>query len=611
MKEFKKQDRYVSLFTKLFGTLVLIGIVPLVVMGISIYNVYLNSLKETLLSNMYRTTRSIGRNVEDLFSEMSENTKYLYTHQVEDYGYLYEILENEELSENKKKAAITDMLRDILYMNQHIEDVIFILPDGRIYTVMRPPEAVADTDKILAWHRENFQSDSKNMQILPSHMPDYYAGSKKQTFSVALRNIMNIRTVQTADTEILGTLYININSSYLDGVIHETKLEEGSRIYLVDKEQKNFAYNPYEEEIFTDKLGEYLELMTEEYQYIRTEGDYYIYSQIPGSSWMVLEKIPSFYLENSYRSIRNITLAVIGVGIVLLGILYYLYSKKMNRPIRTLKEAMEQIQKGKLDTRVQINSNDEIGFLSRGLNSMTEKLQMHIRKVYVAEIKQREAEIEALKTQIRPHYLYNTLDVIRMTAITNDDDQTAEMLDGLSGQLKYLIGNARDRVTLQAELDSVRNYFKIIRVRYENKMTLEIDVPENLLDLEVPQLVLQPIVENSVKYGLRPKEGGNGVVAIQGEIQEAFLELTIMDNGVGMSEERLRYIQKLLEDETEKCQEEESSGIGIKNVYERIKLIFGEEYRIEISSFENIGTIVKYRLPVTRAGEQEREKEYV
>lgn len=351
--------------------------------------------------------------------------------------------------------------------------------------------------------------------------------------------------------------------------------------------------------------------MTEEYQYIRTEGDYYIYSQIPGSSWMVLEKIPSFYLENSYRSIRNITLAVIGVGIVLLGILYYLYSKKMNRPIRTLKEAMEQIQKGKLDTRVQINSNDEIGFLSRGLNSMTEKLQMHIRKVYVAEIKQREAEIEALKTQIRPHYLYNTLDVIRMTAITNDDDQTAEMLDGLSGQLKYLIGNARDRVTLQAELDSVRNYFKIIRVRYENKMTLEIDVPENLLDLEVPQLVLQPIVENSVKYGLRPKEGGNGVVAIQGEIQEAFLELTIMDNGVGMSEERLRYIQKLLEDETEKCQEEESSGIGIKNVYERIKLIFGEEYRIEISSFENIGTIVKYRLPVTRAGEQEREKEYV
>ena len=591
MKEFKKQDRYVSLFTKLFGTLVLIGIVPLVVMGISIYNVYLNSLKETLLSNMYRTTRSIGRNVEDLFSEMSENTKYLYTHQVEDYGYLYEILENEELSENKKKAAITDMLRDILYMNQHIEDVIFILPDGRIYTVMRPPEAVADTDKILAWHRENFQSDSKNMQILPSHMPDYYAGSKKQTFSVA-RNIMNIRTVQTADTEILGTLYINTNSSYLDGVIHETKLEEGSRIYLVDKEQKNFAYNPYEEEIFTDKLGEYLELMTEEYQYIRTEGDYYIYSQIPGSSWMVLEKIPSFYLENSYRSIRNITLAVIGVGIVLLGILYYLYSKKMNRPIRTLKEAMEQIQKGKLDTRVQINSNDEIGFLSRGLNSMTEKLQMHIRKVYVAEIKQREAEIEALKTQIRPHYLYNTLDVIRMTAITNDDDQTAEMLDGLSGQLKYLIGNARDRVTLQAELDSVRNYFKIIRVRYENKMTLEIDVPENLLDLEVPQLVLQPIVENSILHGVRYREHGYIKIKIYQSKQIQKIIVAVIDSGIGMTKEELMAQRKTIS-------RYNPNHVGLANVNCRLKLYYGEEAQLHIYSKKDMGTVVKFYLPLS------------
>lgn len=610
MKRWRRQDRYISLFTKLFVTLVLIGIVPLVVMGISIYNVYLNSIKETILSNMYRTTRSIGRNVEDLFNEMNENTKYLYTHQAEDYGYLYEILENKELSENKRSALVTDMLRDILYMNQHIEHVFFTLPDGRIYTAMRPPEAVTDTEKLLDWHRKNFGSDSKEIQILPSHLPDYYAGAKEQVFSVA-RNIMNTRTIQTADTEILGTLYIDISSSWLDGIIHETKLGQGSHIYLVDTKQKMFAYNPYKEEKYEENLGTYLELMTSDYQYIKAEGNYYIYSQIPNCSWLVLEKIPSFYLENSYRNIRNITLAVIGFGTFLLGVLYFLYSRKMNRPIRTLKEAMEQIQRGKLDTRVHIGSNDEIGFLANGLNSMTKKLQMHIRKVYVAEIKQREAEIEALKMQIQPHYLYNTLDVIRMTAITNDDAEAAEMLDGLSGQLKYLIGNVRDKVTLQAELDSVRNYFKIIRVRYKNKMTLEIDVPENLLNLEVPQLILQPIVENSVKYGLRPKEEGNGVVAIQGEIREEFLELTIMDNGVGMSAEKLEYIQNLLEhsESDKKNSDMESSGIGLKNVCDRIKMIFGEEYRIEINSFENIGTIVKYRLPVVK--EKEREEIHV
>lgn len=256
MKRWRRQDRYISLFTKLFVTLVLIGIVPLVVMGISIYNVYLNSIKETILSNMYRTTRSIGRNVEDLFNEMNENTKYLYTHQAEDYGYLYEILENKELSENKRSALVTDMLRDILYMNQHIEHVFFTLPDGRIYTAMRPPEAVTDTEKLLDWHRKNFGSDSKEIQILPSHLPDYYAGAKEQVFSVA-RNIMNTRTIQTADTEILGTLYIDISSSWLDGIIHETKLGQGSHIYLVDTKQKMFAYNPYKEEKYEENLGTY------------------------------------------------------------------------------------------------------------------------------------------------------------------------------------------------------------------------------------------------------------------------------------------------------------------------------------------------------------------
>ena len=133
-----------------------------------------------------------------------------------------------------------------------------------------------------------------------------------------------------------------------------------------------------------------------------------------------------------------------------------------------------------------------------------------------------------------------------MTAITKDDKETAEMIDGLSGQLKYLIGGARDMVTLQAELDSVRNYFKIIKIRYENRFSLEVEVPEELLELKVPQLILGPVVENAVKHGLKPKEEGEGVVAIQGMKSEDRLEITVMDNGIGMTEEKMAYVQKRL-----------------------------------------------------------------
>ena len=604
---FLKKKRYISLFTKSVVALILIGVLPLVLMGVSIYNTYMSFLKETILSNMYRTTRSIGRNIEEMYHEMEENTKYLYTVQEEDYGYLYEILEDRDISANKKNAIITEMLKDILYMNQYIDHVVFILPDGQEYSVMRPPEAMTDTKKIQEWYEKNFQEKEQSMQMLPVHLSDYYVGSKKENFTAA-RNIMNTRTIQSASQEILGTLYIDISSEYLDGIINETKLEEGSQIYIVDKAKEEIAYNPYSSEKVEhrEEFKKYLSYMSPDHQYMRVGENYYIYSEVPNTNWIVVECIPTYNLENSYQKIRNITLTVMGFSVLLLTIIYYFYSKKTNKPIKDLKIAMERIQKGDLDTRVQVGTNDEIGFLANGLNQMTLELQNHIQKVYIAEIRQREAEIEALKTQIEPHYLYNTLDVIRMTAITKDDKETAEMIDGLSGQLKYLIGGARDMVTLQAELDSVRNYFKIIKIRYENRFSLEVEVPEELLELKVPQLILQPVVENAVKHGLKPKEEGEGVVAIQGMKSEDRLEITVMDNGIGMTEEKMAYVQKLLDSQdTVKHAKSKSASIGLKNVYDRIKLIFGDTYSMEISSFEGIGTIVKYKLPVIEEFDRE------
>ena len=604
---FLKKKPYISLFTKSVVALIVIGVLPLVLMGVSIYNTYMSFLKETILSNMYRTTRSIGRNIEEMYHEMEENTKYLYTVQEEDYGYLYEILEDRDISANKKSAIITEMLKDILYMNQYIDHVFFILPDGQEYSVMRPPEAMTNTKKLQEWYEKNFQEKERSMQMLPVHLSDYYVGSKKENFTAA-RNIMNTRTIQSASQEILGTLYIDISSEYLDGIINETKLEEGSQIYIVDKAKEEIAYNPYSSEKVEHQegLNKYLSYMSPKHQYMRVGENYYIYSEVPNTNWIVVECIPTYNLENSYQKIRNITLTVMGFSVLLLTIIYYFYSKKTNKPIKDLKIAMERIQKGDLDTRVQVGTNDEIGFLANGLNQMTLELQNHIQKVYIAEIRQREAEIEALKTQIEPHYLYNTLDVIRMTAITKDDKETAEMIDGLSGQLKYLIGGARDMVTLQAELDSVRNYFKIIKIRYENRFSLEVDVPEELLELKVPQLILQPVVENAVKYGLKPKEEGEGVVVIQGMKSEDRLEITVMDNGIGMTEEKMADVQQLLDSQdTVKHAKSKRASIGLKNVYDRIKLIFGDAYSMEISSFEGIGTIVKYKLPVIEEFDRE------
>ncbi len=601
LRKDRREGPFVSLFIKSVVVLILIGIIPLLVMGIAIYNAYAESIKENLLSNMYRTTMSVGRGIQNIYADMIDNTKYLYEYRITGYDYFYELMEDDSIQEKRRMVMMSGILESILYRNPYIDHVFFIAADGRQYSVVRSSEAELASEAAARWNRRYYNRELKEPQLIPTHLTEYYYYPQRLDFTIA-RNIRNTKTIQSADEEVLGTLYIDVNIKALSDVVNETELRGGSEMYIVDRKEKVYVYHQDSGKI-NQQLGEleaYIPEMDQEYQYILADGMYYIYNDIEGTDWMVIHKIPRYNLENSYQEIRSNTILIICISVILLLFLYYFYSKKTNKPILQLKTAMEKVQNGELDTRVEVYSNDEIGFLAKGMNQMTKNLQEHIKRVYIAEIRQREAEIKTLKTQIQPHYLYNTLDVIRMTAVMNDDYQTAGLLDGLSGQLKYLIGGAREIVTLRDEIENVENYFKIVRVRYENRFGLDINVNEDFLDLRVPQLILQPVVENSVKYGLRPKEE-SGIIAINVQVEGERLLISVMDNGLGMSQQKLREVQELLENkETVKHARSKKASIGLKNAHDRIKLILGEEYGMEIISYEGMGTIVKFSLPVMR-----------
>lgn len=610
IKQMKRKRPYISLFIKTVFAFIVIGIFPLFFMGISVYHSYSDNIKGTMLSNLSQMTLYVGKSINDVFQEMETNTQYLYKYGITDYDYFYELVLDEEITETRRSAQISDALKSILYLNQYIDHVMFITPDGNYYSSMRPPEIMVNRNALLQWHEKN-KVTGRDTSVIPTHITDYFFYSSVLDFTVA-RNIMNTKTILQADKEVLGTLYIDVNMKILNDIIREVNFGEKHEIYIADREKGVFVYNKHDFEAGRDveDLSPWLSQMSRDGQYIKTQDSYLIYSFVPDSDWVVIDKVPSEVVESSYKQIRNNMMMILGSGILLLIGIYWIYSKVVNKPILELKRAMSEIQRGNLDIRVDDSSNDEIGTLAAGLNQMAENLQIHIKKVYVAEINQREAKLEALKTQIQPHYLYNTLDVIRMTAITNDDEITAAMLDSLSAQLRYLIGTTRDMVTLRAEADSIRNYFKLIEVRFDNRFELEIDIPEELLELSVPQLILQPAVENAIKHGLRPKSG-EGKIAIYAKEEKGNLEITVMDNGIGMNEENLKNLQDSLDDpEFGRRTDNTWESIGIKNVYNRIKLIYGDEYGLMIDSYEEIGTIVKYMLPIL-SGEKEDVQNFV
>ena len=236
---------------------------------------------------------------------------------------------------------------------------------------------------------------------------------------------------------------------------------------------------------------------------------------------------------------------------------------------------------------------------------MVKDLDYYIREVYVAKICQKEAELDALKMQIQPHYLYNTLDVIRMTAVENEDQKTARLLESLAKQLRYVIGQSRERVPLYMELDSIREYMVLMNARYQGKFRLNVNVSDQDRNLYVLKLLLQPMVENAIKHGLRDKEG-IGTIEVNVKRGTDALEIAVLDDGKGMNAEEEQYLRSILNRKGELPKDgDRSVGIGFRNVQDRIQLSCKEGYGVDFTSCEHVGTMVKFRLPLW---ESEQEK---
>ena len=227
---------------------------------------------------------------------------------------------------------------------------------------------------------------------------------------------------------------------------------------------------------------------------------------------------------------------------------------------------------------------------------MVEELSEYIDRVYVAELKEREAELNALKMQIKPHYLYNTLDIIRMTASENGDAETESLLLALSAQLHYLMGAKEETVPFKDEIKNIENYFVITKKRFRNKYKLALDIPDRLKGIIVPKLILQPMVENAIKHGLRVREGV-GNIAITAHEDGGVLTITVMDDGVGLDEERVERLNEVLSKGPGYVDEEGYCGVGMRNVSDRIKLMYGDEYGYTVVSAKGMGTMIIFRLP--------------
>ncbi len=284
------------------------------------------------------------------------------------------------------------------------------------------------------------------------------------------------------------------------------------------------------------------------------------------------------------------TLLIVCV-LVLAGVLIWV-TNVLTRPIVALSEKMLSYQMEEGVTGLDFTRKDEVGRLNRAFRQMSDTIRSLFEKQKTESEAREKYQYEALRAQVNPHFLFNTLNAIRWMAIIRKADNIVACIDALATMLKYSMSRGGELVTLKDELDNINSYIYIYNCRYGNQFTLETDLDRELLELQVVKFILQPIVENAVIHGFKGSEK-QGTIMIYGDVENGVLKLYVEDNGCGLQK-----------GEAEAQSGRKVTGIGIANVDARIKSAYGAQYGLLVYNGAVCGTVAEFTLPVLRQKEE-------
>ena len=391
--------------------------------------------------------------------------------------------------------------------------------------------------------------------------------------------------------EEIGFVLADIKCSLLDS-IYNVKGLDGMSIAITDNSAKQFIYKSSgTPEFFNQNVLEKLEKNLTQgsgsfYSVIGGNDELIVYQKSSLTGWITIGIIPESTVMNNFNRARNKVIIISCFFLLAASFVIYWLSSVLTKNLLKLNYALQTVDKENLDIHVQINSQDEIAQIYQQFNLMIGRINHLIAENKESEQKKRVAEIQALQSQITPHFLYNTLNTIKFLAILQGVNNIQAVVENLSTIL-HVSMDKRQFIAIQEEIDFTNSYIEIQKYRYCNKFSAEVFSDPDLLDFKIPKMILQPIVENAFSHGIAPLKR-EGILTVKFLREDNDIIICVRDNGVGMEPEQ---IQQIL------SKDGEENHIGVYNVNSRIKMYFGAKYGLSIRSEKGLYTCVDIRLP--------------
>lgn len=407
-----------------------------------------------------------------------------------------------------------------------------------------------------------------------------------------------IRAIKELSLESLGTLIITIDPEKL--IDKSPAYASNYKSDIVILSSKNIVLKGDKPFTF-EQLKPFIR-GRQGYGFKKINGENYLvaYMTSQNTHWTYLNILRYDNIFQGIRNMRNIMiLSYLGIFILVIYI-GIKFAKSITRPLEKLTDDMKIAESGNFEgiQAIQSDSNsrkDEIGMLEDDFRLMLQKINILINENYLKQIRVKEAELKALQAQINPHFLYNTLDSINWLAKVNKQHQIAAMVKSLGQLMRASISEKEHLIPLSREIILLESYICIQKIRYEDRLAFHMNIEEAVQACVMPKLTLQPIVENSIHYGLE-KLLGVCTISVEAYKKQDMLYIDIIDNGPGMDE---AFLDKLRKGQIEP----QGSGIGLKNINERIKIVFGPSYGLSVDSKINEGTRVCIKMPCRKESE--------
>lgn len=407
-----------------------------------------------------------------------------------------------------------------------------------------------------------------------------------------------VRQVITADLKEKGILVFGIKEAFFDYIGNQLTYLDAEEAIVMNEQGE--ALKGRESDTFA-----WMQNRSGDVQWVNQTVLYFeegknmisaIYSK--SSGWMMGVSYSKDVLLAGVNHITVEMAAILALAFFIGFLLVGLLSATITRNTGRIEAGMQEFEKGNFRYRISPASYDEVGLLGLQLNYMAEQIEKLMEIQKADEEKKRRMEIATLQAQINPHFLYNTLGSLKWSAFRAGQRELADSLDALVSLLRFTIKRAAGIVTVQEEINYIKSYIAIEKMRYEDRFSIVYELDSKAMELEIPGFLLQPLVENSLLHGLdMTKEDARIWIRVKLSEQDTvrFLIIEEEDNGIGMTEEECK---KILKEEPEKKKKGFSS-IGIKIVDRRMREIYGELYHMELQSEQGFGTMTKLWIPLS------------